>query len=57
MAAAALIIAINSGHGSWWIGLPILAVGLIVRVAFWRNRGRLGRRRRRDDGERRDWRG
>jgi hypothetical protein len=41
----ALIIASDSGHTAWWIGLPVLAVVLIVRVGFWRSRGRGGRRR------------
>jgi hypothetical protein len=51
----ALIIASDSGHTSWWIGLPIVAVILIVRLGFWRGRGRRGRSR--DDGDKGDWRG
>ena len=47
---ASLILASNSGHTSWWIGLPVLAVVLIVRVGFWRSRGRVRRRRNRGDG-------
>jgi hypothetical protein len=40
---AALIIASDSGHTSWWIGLPVIAVVLIVRLGFW-SRRRAGRR-------------
>jgi|HubBroStandDraft_1064217.scaffolds.fasta_scaffold1133143_1 hypothetical protein len=48
---AALIIATNSGHTSWWIGLPVLAVVFVARMAFWRSRrGRYGRGGRRGRG-------
>jgi hypothetical protein len=46
-ALASLILASNSGHTPWWIGLPILVVVLISRVGFWRRR-----RMRRGSGER-----
>jgi hypothetical protein len=41
---ASLILASNSGHTPWWIGLPILVVVLIFRLGLWRARGRGARR-------------
>lgn len=51
-----LILAINSGHGKWWYGVPVIVVVLIVRV-FLRGRGFRGGGGRsrwgdRDDGPR-----
>jgi len=45
------VLAVNSGHGSWWIGLPIGAVVLVARVALWRGRGRFGRWGNRGGGD------
>jgi hypothetical protein len=42
---ASLLLASNSAHTPWWIGLPILIVVLVARVGFWRGRGRRGFRR------------
>jgi hypothetical protein len=42
--AAWLVVASNSGHTSWWIGLPVLVVVAIFRFGSWRARGRRGRR-------------
>ena len=40
---AALIVASNSGHASWWIGLPVLAVVLVFGFGFWESQQREGR--------------